>query len=236
VTPLVAVAAAVLGLAAGRWVQRTAAAFVPARTPVPAGALPEPSRRSVSTAVPAPVSVLLTAVLCGLAGLRFGASAALPAYLVLAVAGALLAVVDLEHRVLPTRFLRPALGAGAVLLTVAAAVEEDWAALLGALLGCAVLYGCYLALAVVAPSGLGMGDVRFAGVLGLYLGWLGWDVVLVGALAGVVVQAVVALVLLAAGRIGLRGAVPFGPAMLLGAVLAIGWGAGWADAYLGLAG
>ncbi|HEY4604530.1 MAG TPA: prepilin peptidase, partial [Blastococcus sp.] len=62
-----------------------------------------------------------------------------------------------------------------------------------------------------------------AGLLGLYLGWLGWDVLLLGAAAGFVVQAVLALLLLATRRIGLRGELPFGPAMLAGAALAIGW-------------
>ncbi len=68
-----------------------------------------------------------------------------------------------------------------------------------------------------------MGDVKLAALLGLYLGWLGWDAVVIGAAGGFVVQAVVALCLLATRRIGLRGELPFGPAMLLGAVLAIGW-------------
>jgi leader peptidase (prepilin peptidase)/N-methyltransferase len=66
-----------------------------------------------------------------------------------------------------------------------------------------------------------MGDVKLAGLLGLHLGWLGWGAVVVGAFAAFVVQAVVALVLLAARRIGLRGELPFGPAMLAGAALAI---------------
>ncbi len=68
-----------------------------------------------------------------------------------------------------------------------------------------------------------MGDVKLAALLGLYLGWLGWTAVLLGALAGFVVQAVAALVLLAARRITLRGDLPFGPAMLIGAALVVGW-------------
>jgi leader peptidase (prepilin peptidase)/N-methyltransferase len=66
-----------------------------------------------------------------------------------------------------------------------------------------------------------MGDVKLAGLLGLFLGWLGWDALVLGAAAGFVVQAAVALVLLAARRIGLRGELPFGPAMLAGAAAAI---------------
>ena len=239
-TALAAVVATVLGLGAGLWVQRAAASFVPHRARVPAtgvdGRAAEPAPPAVSLRVPPAATVLVTAALCGLTGLRFGASWQLPAFLVLAVAGTLLAVVDVEHRLLPTRFLRPAFAAGAALLAVAAAAEGEWAALFRALLGSAVLYAGYLALAVVSPSGLGMGDVRFAAVLGLYLGWFGWDAVLVGAVAGVVVQAALALVLLAARRVGLRSSVPFGPAMLVGAALTIGWGARWADAYLRVTG
>jgi leader peptidase (prepilin peptidase)/N-methyltransferase len=89
-------------------------------------------------------------------------------------------------------------------------------------LGAAALFAVYLSLALVSPGGLGMGDVKLAALLGLYLGWLGWAAVVLGALAGFVVQALVALVLLAIRRIGLRGELPFGPAMLAGAALAIG--------------
>jgi leader peptidase (prepilin peptidase)/N-methyltransferase len=93
--------------------------------------------------------------------------------------------------------------------------------------GAALLFGAYLVMALIAPSGLGMGDVKLAGLLGLYLGWLGWGAVVVGAVAGFVVQALLALLLLATRRIGLRGELPFGPAMLAGAALAIACPAAW---------
>jgi leader peptidase (prepilin peptidase)/N-methyltransferase len=117
----------------------------------------------------------------------------------------------------------PAIAVGAVLLLVAAAVGEEWPALLRAVLGAVVLFVSFLILALISPRGLGMGDVKLAGLVGLYLGWLGWSVLVLGAAAGFVVQAVLALILLAGRRIGLRGELPFGPAMLLGAALAIGW-------------
>ncbi len=109
------------------------------------------------------------------------------------------------------------------------AVEATWPALLRAGVGAAVLFAVFLFLALVSPSGLGMGDVKLAALLGLYLGWLGWGVLVVGAASGFVVQAVVAVALLAVRRIGLRGELPFGPAMLVGAALVIGW----SDALLG---
>ncbi|MCU1615141.1 MAG: peptidase prepilin type [Frankiales bacterium] len=196
----------------------------------------EPAPRSVSVRIPPAVHALATAVLFALAAVRFGLSWQLPAFLVLAAAGVLLAVVDLEHRLLPNRILLPAAVAGALLLGLAAAAGGAWPTLLRAVLAAVVLFLVFLVLALLAPAGLGMGDVKLAGLLGLYLGWLGWGALVVGVVAGFAVQAVVAVVLLAARRVGRRGELPFGPAMLGGAALAVGWGEQWATAYLGATG
>lgn len=217
VTALVVVLCGVVGLVAGLLVARAAASFPwtaasPTTTPPP------------GPAVPAPLVAAVTALLFVLAALRFWASEELPAYLVLAAAGVLLAVVDLRHRLLPNRVVGPASLAGALLLTAAAAVDGRWDDLVRAGLGAVVLFSVFLVLALISPSALGMGDVKLAGLLGLALGWLGWDAVLLGAAAGFAVQAVLSLVLLAARRIDLRGELPFGPAMLAGAALAIGAG------------
>jgi leader peptidase (prepilin peptidase)/N-methyltransferase len=207
---LVAVLAGVLGLLTGAVVNRAAGRF-----PWPAG--------ETRAAVRPPVVELGTAALFVLVALRFGWSWELPAFLFLAASGMLLAVVDLQHRILPNRVVGPSVVVGAGLLTVAAWGEHDWPALLRAGLGAAVLFAVFLVLALISPKSLGMGDVKLAGLLGLYLGWLGWGAVLLGAAAGFVVQALVALVLLAACQVKLRGELPFGPAMLLGAALVIGW-------------
>ena len=87
-----------------------------------------------------------------------------------------------------------------------------------------MLFVVFLVLALISPRSLGMGDVKLAALLGLVPGLAGLGgACVLGAAAGFVVQAVFALALLAARRIGLRGELPFGPAMLLGAALAIGW-------------
>ena len=218
-TALVAVGAGLLGLVVGGLVNRAAGRF-----PWPASVPVRDLVRPGAAAVRPPLVEVAAAVLFALVGLRFGLSWTLPAFLFLAGAGVLLAVVDLGHRLLPNRVVLPSLAAGAVLLLVAAAGQSAWTSLARAALGAAVLFLGYLALALISPSGLGMGDVKLAALLGLHLGWLGWGAVVVGAVAGFLVQAVLALVLLAVGRIGLRGELPFGPAMLAGAALAIGWG------------
>jgi leader peptidase (prepilin peptidase) / N-methyltransferase len=211
VVTALAVGAAVLGLLVGHGVNRAAGRF-----PWGAGA-------TRSVAVRIPVVEAATALLFVLAVLRFGRSWELPAFLFLAAVGVLLGVIDLQHRLLPNRVVGPAIAIGAALLVVAAAGEQDWPALVRAVLGAVALFAVFLVLALIAPSGLAMGDVKLAALLGLYLGWIGWNAVVIGGAAGFVVQAAAALVLLATRRIGLRGELPFGPAMLLGALLAIGW-------------
>jgi leader peptidase (prepilin peptidase) / N-methyltransferase len=211
VVTALAVAAGVVGLLVGHLVNRAAGRF-------PHGADADPT-----VAVRPPAVELGTAGLFVLAALRFELSWELPAFLFLAAAGVLLGVIDLQHRLLPNRIVVPAIGIAAGLLAIAAAAERDGAALLRAALGAVVLFAVFLVLALIAPGGLGMGDVKLAALIGLHLGWLGWNAVLVGAAAGFVVQAAVALLLLATRRIGLRGELPFGPAMLVGTALAIGW-------------
>ena len=208
-TAFVAVVAGLLGVGAGVLVDRAARRF-----PWPAPTGPVVTR---------PVVALGTALLFALAALRFGLSWELPAFLFLGGAGMLLAVIDLRHRLLPNRVVLPSIGVGTVLLTLAAVAEGNPTALLRAGLGAVVLFAVFLVLALISPSGLAMGDVKLSALIGLYLGWLGWGAVVVGAAAGFVVQALLALALLAARRIGLRGELPFGPAMLLGAALALGW-------------
>jgi leader peptidase (prepilin peptidase)/N-methyltransferase len=94
--------------------------------------------------------------------------------------------------------------------------------LIRAALGAVVLFVVFFLLVLISPRSIGMGDAKLAALLGLYLGWLGTSVLVLGIAAGFVVQALLALGLLATRRIGLRGELPFGPAMLLGAALVIG--------------
>jgi len=209
--------AGLLGLGIGVLVNRLAGRF-----PWPDGVpLWTVVARRGPLAIRPPVLEVATAVLFVLVVVGWGVSWQVPAFLLLAAAGVLLAVIDLQHRLLPNRVVLPSLVAGAALLLVPAAAEGAWAALLRALLGAAALFAAFLVLALISPRGLGMGDVKLAAVVGLFLGWLGWGVVLLGAVAGFVVQAVLALVLLALGRVRRDSALPFGPAMLVGAALAM---------------
>ena len=111
-------------------------------------------------------------------------------------------------------------------LTVQAAVDGDWSRLGRAAAGGAVLAVGYLVLALLVPTGLGLGDVKLAGLLGAFLGWAGWPNVFVGTLAAFALNAVLVAVLLLSRRITRKGATAFGPWMVAGAAI----GAFWAPA------
>ncbi|WP_413449936.1 A24 family peptidase [Georgenia phoenicis] len=144
----------------------------------------------------------------------------LPAALLLAVAGVLLAAEDLASHRLPNAVLAPTAVALTLLLTVAALATGAWDGLLRAALAAVASGLGYLVLALLRPAGLGMGDVKLAAVLGAWLGWLGWGAVVLGALAGFVLGGVAGLVLIVAGRATRTTAIAFGPWMLLGAAVA----------------
>jgi len=168
-----------------------------------------------------PLVELLTAALFVAVALRFGLTPALPAYLYLAAVAVALAMIDLAVKRLPDAIVLPSYAVAGVLLLAASAADGRWPAALRGLAGMAVLFAGYFAIAFLDPGGIGFGDVKLAGLLGLYLGWLGWPQVGVGTFAGFLLGGLTGAVLLLARRAGRRTALPFGPAMLAGALVAV---------------
>ncbi len=177
-----------------------------------------------------------TAVLFGATAARFGATAVLPAFLYLAAIALALALIDIDVKRLPNAIVLPSYPVAAVLLGLAAAARADAAPLLRAAEGMAACYAGYYLLAWAYPAGMGFGDVKLAGVLGLYLGYLGWAAVAVGIFAGFLYGGLVALAVLLVGRAGRKSTLPFGPFMLAGAFTAVFAAAPIAHAYLSSAG
>lgn len=190
----------------------------------------------------APISVryplveLGTAVLFVLLTWRFGLVWELPAYLYLGAISVALALIDLDVHRLPDVIVLPSYAVLAALLLLPAALDDRWSDLLRAGLGAAALFALYALLWLVYPAGMGRGDVKLAGVLGAYLGWLGWGTVLVGGFLGFLIGGVVGGALMSVRRAGRKTALPFGPSMLLGALLAVGWGQDLFRGYLDLMG
>jgi leader peptidase (prepilin peptidase) / N-methyltransferase len=146
---------------------------------------------------------------------------ALPAYLYFAAIGVALTVIDLQAGRLPNAIVLPSYPAVAGLLAVSAAVEGDWWAFVRALLGGAILFAFFFALAFLYPAGMGFGDVKLAGVVGGVLAYLSWSALIIGAFAGFLIGAMAGLTLMAIKRAGRKTAIPFGPSMIAGALVAI---------------
>ncbi len=183
-----------------------------------------------------PAVELATAVVFGVLAWRFGFDWALPAYLYLGAIGVALAMIDIDVHRLPNAIVLPSYGVAAVLLLIPAVIDGAWGDFLRAGLGGLVLFGFYFLLAFVYPAGMGFGDVKLAGVLGAYLGWLGWGVLLIGGFLGFLLGGVVGGGLMLVHRAGRKSKIPFGPFMLTGAFIAILVGQRVFDGYLNLMG
>lgn len=152
---------------------------------------------------------------------QLGELAAVPALLFFTALGVALAAIDLDVRRLPDVLVLPAYPVLAVLLAGAAAAQDDWGSLARAGLGGLALFGFFFALAMLHPAGMGFGDVKLAGVIGLLLGYLSWGALLVGAFAAFFLGAAVGVVALAIGSAGRKTSLPFGPFMVVGALAAL---------------
>ena len=157
---------------------------------------------------------------------RFGAIAQwslLPAFLYLGAVGAALTLIDLDVHRLPDLLVLPSYPIAFVLLLVPTVVTGQWGWLLRAVLAGLALFVVYLILALVSPGGggLGLGDVKLAGLLGLFLGWLGWGPVLVSVLAAFVVGGLIAVFMLLTRHATRSTQIAFGPSMILGAWVAL---------------
>ena len=158
----------------------------------------------------------------------------LPANLYLTAIAVALALIDVEHHRLPDAIVLPSYVVSAGLLLLAAAGTGEWGALLRAAIGGVGLCSLYLVLAVAKPGGMGFGDVKLAGVLGLHLGFAGWSAVVVGTFLAFLLGGLVGVALIAAKRAGRRTAIPFGPFMLAGAGVGLAVGGPIVAAYLAL--
>ncbi len=172
-----------------------------------------------------PLVELLTAALFAAAALRLGADPALPAFLVLMAALVAVSAIDLEHFIVPNRVVYPALFLSVPLLVAAAALDGEWRSLRGAALGGLAAWGLLLVIHLVSPGGMGFGDVRLAGLIGVHLGWLSLRHVVLGLFLGFLTAAVTGVALIATSVRTRKDKVPFGPFLALGAVLAILFGA-----------
>ena len=162
----------------------------------------------------------ITGALCFAFSLRFGFESYLSAFILMAVLSVQLARIDIALHLLPNPLVLLLVSGGLFLFLVSSLFGEQSVSMLRALLGALILFVGYLILGLISPGGIGMGDVKLAAPVGLYLGYLGWTQLLYGGLLGFILNGVVTVV--AIGRKGRKSTaeVAHGPTML-GALSAV---------------
>jgi leader peptidase (prepilin peptidase) / N-methyltransferase len=179
-------------------------------------------------------SALASAACAGLVGAAVGLAWALVILVPLVPLSVALAVVDWRTRLLPTRLVLPATGVAILLGMVGWAVTRDPDDLIRAAIALVVVRSVFWVLWWFHSAGMGFGDVRLAALLGFALGQLGWGEVVVGVYSGFLVFALPGLLLAIARRDRglLKSAFPFGPFMLVGALIGVVVGSGvWSSLF-----
>lgn len=170
------------------------------------GALPGIDARITTAAI--------TAALCAAFAFRLDTDPALPAFILLIVLGVQLARIDLTLHLLPNPLVLSLLVGGVLFLLAATFGGEQWFSLARALAGASILFVIYLILALISPAGLGMGDVKLAAPVGLYLGYLGWTQLLYGGLLGFILNGLVTVLVVRRSRVERPSEIAHGPYML----------------------
>lgn len=169
-------------------------------------------------------------------GARIGLDWALPGFLLFAWLLVVVAVIDVQTRKIPNRLTYPLTPALLVLMVAAALLSGNpqWA--ITSLVGGLVAFVVLLLIALLPGGGMGMGDVKLAGFIGIGLGYLGYGFVALGIFGGFVVGGLAGIVFVVARLIGggefRRQKIPFGPYLAAGALLALLVGEPLLDAYL----
>jgi leader peptidase (prepilin peptidase)/N-methyltransferase len=164
---------------------------------------------------------LLTSLVFGLFAWKFGLDWALPAFCVLGAGLIGLSWIDLKTKRLPRQITYVTAAIGIPLLCVAALARHEPRRMWMMLLGAGIALAFMAVVFVASHGGMGDGDVRLSPLLGAYMGWLNPGIIAVGLFMGFFAGAVVGVAMLATGRAGRRTAVPFGPFLALGTIVAV---------------
>jgi len=162
-------------------------------------------------------------------GLKFGAHAVLTAFWCLAAALVALVWIDLHEFRLPREITYVAFTISLMIMMNAAVIDREFESFRDALIGAGIALAIMAVIYFASRGGMGDGDVRLAPLLGLHLGYVSLAIVPVGLFFGFLIGAVVGVVMMAASKAGRKTALPFGPFLAAGTVLAIFVGQDFVD-------
>jgi len=168
-----------------------------------------------------PLVEATTAVLFAALTARIGLTLALPAYLYLAAISITLVMIAADEMRLPDSLVLPSYALAVLMLMPAGAGVGEWAPAERALTGLVALSALYFALTLAYPGILSLADVKLAGLLGLYLGWMSWAALAVGAVAGLLIGALSGAIRRLVHQYGREASLAIGRHMIIATGLAL---------------
>ena len=163
---------------------------------------------------------------------RIGPEWSLPGFLLFAWVLFVVSIIDIDTRKIPNRLMYPLTPALLVLMVAAAVLAGSPRRALDVVIGGIGAFVVLLVIALIQPRGMGMGDVKLAGFIGIALGYLSIGLVVLGIFGGFLLGGVVSIVLLVTRARGRRDMIPFGPYLAGGALLTLFAGQPVLEAYL----
>jgi leader peptidase (prepilin peptidase)/N-methyltransferase len=157
----------------------------------------------------------------------------LPAYLWFVAVGIAFVLTDFDHHRLPNAIMLPGTVGGALLLLGGALGDARLPDYAESLASGAGYFALMFLLAIIANGGFGFGDVKLAFMLGMFAGYGGWPIAVLAALLGFLIGGFVSLFLVLTKLRGRKDFIPFGPPMILASWVAVAFGTGILDWYLG---
>ena len=179
-----------------------------------------------------PLVELAMGVLFAAVGWRIGLDWSLAGFLLFAWTLLVVSVIDVDTRRIPNRLIYPLTPALLALMVGAAVLAGTPRRSVDVVIGGVAAFVVLLVIALIQPRGMGMGDVKLAGFIGVALGYLGIGMVVLGIFGGFLVGGVVSIVLLVTRARGRRDMIPFGPYLAAGALATLLFGRPILDAYL----
>jgi prepilin signal peptidase PulO-like enzyme (type II secretory pathway) len=189
-----------------------------------------PQGRSAGRTIAA---AILTGGLFAALAVHFGSHLVLAPFAVFVATAVAVSFTDLSFRLVPRWLIYGAVALIVPLLVVTAAVEHQWQHLSGVAIGGAAAFALFFAIWWFIPKGMGYGDVRLAGLIGITTGYLSLLHTYLAFLGGFLLGAVFGVALMVGGSSGRKTRIPFAPSLAVGAVLAIFYGAHVAQSLFG---
>lgn len=163
-----------------------------------------------------PIVEFVTGLMFLLTYLRYGLSPYLPLFLILFSAFLVIAFIDFKHQIIPDMITLPGIAVG-----IAASFALNHITPKGSIIGLLVGGGLFFLIALLSRGGMGGGDIKLMAMIGTFVGWPG---VAVTTMIGSTLGAIIGIALMILGKKGRKSQIPFGPFLVIGAVIYILWG------------